>query len=80
MSSGERIQLTMVQVNKAILYAALLSSGGFALSSWPPDHWSMETAAVVWSWRLIAVLTLVIALRVVDLILELEGIDWRSYF
>lgn len=67
-------QRQMVMVNKAILYAALLSTGGFALAYFPPDHWP-KWFVWEWVWNAILILTLTVAGLTLKEVARLEFAD-----
>ena len=72
----------MVLVNKAILYAALINAGGYALVNWPPNHWElrMGQAAVEWSWLVIFLVTVAVVIFAGYRVLRLEWPAFKSRF
>lgn len=70
----------MVLVNKAILYAALINAGGYALVNWPPNHWEphMTQATVEYSWLFIFVVTLAVVIFAGYRVIRLEWPAFKS--
>lgn len=67
----------MVLVNKAILYAALINAGGYALVNWPPKHWEprMGQVAVELTWLVIFAGTMLV---VVAALIRVVLLEWPA--